>query len=192
MIYTKKDLKEYLGADARANNRRTMTPKILGDYIWKYIITLRKMEYYTNQVGLSRLITLPVRAYWKYRFNRLSLKLGYSIPLNVINKGLALVHYGTIVIAKGARIGENCRIHEGVTIGATNGSDKAAQIGNNVFLASGAKIIGEVTIADDVAIGANAVVTKSIFEKGTTWGGVPAKKISDHDSHSNLSKLIFE
>lgn len=192
MIYTKQDLKEYLCADARANNRKSTSPKFLGDYIWKFIVTLRKMEYYTNQLGFSRLITLPARAYYKFRFNNLSLKLGYSIPVNVVSKGLSLVHYGTIVIAKGAEIGENCRIHEGVTIGATNGHREAARIGNNVFLASGAKIIGEVTIADDVAIGANAVVTKSILEKGTTWGGIPAKKISDHDSHSNLCKLLFE
>ena len=89
-----------------------------------------------------------------------------------------------------AKVGINCRIHEGVNIGATNGSDKAPIIGNNVFIATGAKIIGDITIANDVCIGANAVVTKSITEPGTTWGGVPAKKISNNNSHSNLSKFL--
>lgn len=192
MICTKQELKEYLLADAKANDRRSVKPKLFGDEIWKYIVALRKMEYFSNQKGLARTLTLPRRLLCKVRLHNLGLKLGYSIPINVAGKGLALVHYGTIVVARGTKIGENCRIHEGVTIGATNGSDKAAVIGNNVFLASGAKIIGEVTIADDVAIGANAVVTKSILEKGTTWGGIPAQKISDKNSHSNLCKRIFE
>ena len=60
-------------------------------------------------------------------------------------------------------------------------------IGNNVFLASGCKIIGEVEITDNVAVGANAVVVKNIVEKGTTWVGVPAKKVSNNDS----SKYVF-
>ena len=192
MIYTKEDLKAYLSADAKANSRTSVKAKFFGDEIWKYIVALRKTEYYTNQTGLYGKVMLPLRIFYKFKLHNLGLKLGYSIPINAIEKGFAIVHYGTIVIANGARIGENCRIHEGVTIGATNGSRKAAVIGNNVFLATGAKIIGDISIADDVAIAANAVVTKSITEKGTTWGGIPARKISDHDSHSNLSKLLFE
>ena len=62
----------------------------------------------------------------------------------------------------------------------------APQIGNNVFIGSGAKIIGDIRIADDVAIGAQALVVKSVLEGGITVGGIPAKKISNHDSHSNL------
>ena len=56
-------------------------------------------------------------------------------------------------------------------------------LGANSFIASGAKILGAIVIADDVAIGANAVVVKSITESGTTWAGVPARKISDNNSH---------
>ena len=117
--------------------------------------------------------------------------MGFSIPKNVFDKGLAIVHYGAIVVANNAKVGANCRIHEGVTIGATNGSEKAPIIGNNVFLASGAKIIGDISIADDVAIGANAVVVKSIDEEATSWGGVPAKKISGESSRSNLCSMLF-
>ena len=59
-------------------------------------------------------------------------------------------------------------------------------IGDRVFIATGAKIIGNIAIANDCSIAANTVVVKSILEEGTTWGGVPAKKISDNNSHSNL------
>ena len=116
--------------------------------------------------------------------------MGYSIPLNVFDAGLIIVHRGTIVVAKNTRAGKNCRIHEGVTIGATNGSNEAATLGNNVFIGAGAKIIGAIEIADDVAIGANAVVVRSISEPGTTWGGIPAEKISERSSHSNLDKRL--
>ena len=53
-------------------------------------------------------------------------------------------------------------------------------------------MVGAVRIADDVSIGAGAVVTKDITEAGTTWAGVPARKISDNDSHSNLCQALFQ
>ena len=192
MILTKDDLHEYIRTDAKASGRTSVKPRFWGDEIWKYIISLRKLEYYTNRKGFGKYTALPFRLFYKMQLHNRALRLGFSIPINAFNKGLSIAHYGAIVVANSAKIGENCRIHEGVTIGATNGSNQAAVIGNNVFLASGAKIIGAVTIADDVTIAANAVVTNSIYEKGTTWGGVPARKISDNDSHSNLNKALFQ
>lgn len=192
MIKSKKELLEYLNADAKANKRKTIKPRVCGDRIWKFIVILRKLEYYRCKKGFLKILYFPIRVLYEFRFNKLSLLLGYSIPVGVIGKGFAIAHVGTIVINDHARLGENCRIHEGVTIGSTNGSSKAPQIGNNVFLASGAKVIGDLSIADSVAIGANAVVVKSIEEAGTTWGGVPAKKISQNNSHMNLSPYIFQ
>ena len=78
-----------------------------------------------------------------------------------------------------------------MTIGATGGSHEAAVIGDNCYFGSGAKVIGAVHIADDVAVGANAVVTKDIAEAGTTWAGAPARKISGRNSHSNLCAALF-
>ena len=126
MILTKADLLEYINADAKASGRTSVKAKFWGDDIWKFCITLRKSEYYANKKGFSRYISLPLRLFYKMQFHNRSLRLGFSIPINVFGKGLAIVHYGTIVVAKSARIGENCRIHEGVTIGATNGSGQAA------------------------------------------------------------------
>ncbi|MGN1190976.1 MAG: serine O-acetyltransferase [Candidatus Ornithospirochaeta sp.] len=152
---------------------------------------LRKREYEINCLqGIKRLLMLPLIMVHKYRFHRLSLLLNFTIPLNAIGPGFSIAHPGTIVINPEARIGKNCRIQTGVTIGSTNGSEKAPIIGDNVFLGDGCKIIGDIRIADDVAIGANAVVVKSILESGTTWGGVPAKKISNNDSRSCLSPFV--
>lgn len=187
MIRTKADYRMYISEDAKANGRTNEKRKLFGDEPWKFQIALRKMEYLSNQSGVKRIICSPLRLIAKFRLHKLAIKLGFSIPINVFGPGLSIPHYGTIVVAKGASIGKNCRIHEGVTIGATNGSSAAAQIGDNVFIASGAKIVGAVRIADNVAIGANAVVVKSIDEPGTTWGGIPARKISDNGSSSNLN-----
>ena len=53
------------------------------------------------------------------------------------------------------------------------------KIGNNVYIAPGVKILPDAEIADNIRIGANAVVTKSFLEPGITIAGVPAVKISD-------------
>lgn len=89
------------------------------------------------------------------------------------------------------KIGKNCRIHEGVTIGATGRNGQAAIIGDNCFLATGAKVIGDVHLGNNIAVGANAVVTKSFFEDGITLGGIPAKKISNHTSQDFLAEELF-
>lgn len=179
MINSKKDLKEYLLADKIALGKKTKRPRFIHDAIWKYEILLRKCEYYQNcKKGLLNKI---IEKTYKARLTLLGQKLGFSIGLNVFDKGLYIVHYGAIVVNQNSVIGKNCRIHEGTCIGADK-TEKAPKIGNNVFIATGAKIIGDIKIADNVAIGANAVVVKDILEPNTTWGGVPAKKISDKGS----------
>lgn len=193
MITNKSELKQYLLQDAIAlmcNGKKR--PKLLGDEVWKFQIALRKSEYYTYQYTHSKKYLIFHYAWYKLVFHRRSVQLGFSIPLNVFGPGLSIAHYGTIVVNSAAKVGKNCRLQEGVNIGATNGSTAAPQIGDNVFIGTGAKIIGDISIADDVAIGANAVVVKSITEKGVTYGGVPARKISSNDSHSNLCPALFE
>ena len=166
-------------------------PNFFGDEKWKFIVSMRKKNYYRSFSRMKKLLCIIPIVLNKYYHHKLAIKCGYTIPDWSCEKGLALPHRGTIVINTSAHIGENCRIHEGVTIGATSGSTKAASIGKNVFIGSGAKIIGEITIADDVAIGAGAVVVKSIQEAGTTWAGNPARKISERNSHSNLAPGLF-
>ena len=191
MIHSKQDLKEYIAQDALACGRDSLRARLVGDETWQYQLTLRKCEYYHNLQGLKRKISTPARIFHKFLYYRRSARLGISLPLNVFDKGLSVPHFGTIIVNQGASIGKNCRIHSGVNIGATGGSDHAARIGNNVYIGPGVKIVGDITIADDVCLGAGAVVVKSITEPGTTWAGVPARKISDHDSHGNLNPALF-
>lgn len=190
MITDRASYQKCLQQDALANRRTNLSARLFGDDIWKFIKILRKCEYLSTIRGWKRLVLLPYIKIQTLRLHRASVRCGYTIPLGTFDAGLSIAHRGTIAVNPTARIGKNCRIHEGVTIGSTGGSKQAAMIGNNVFIATGAKIIGAVRIADNVAIGANAVVVKDIMEPGTTWAGVPAKKISDKDSSSFLSPML--
>ena len=91
--------------------------------------------------------------------------------------GLRINHYGNIVINPEARIGEWCDIHQGVNIGA--GMDGGVpELGNNIWIGPGAKMYGNIKIANGCAIGANAVVNKDFLEPHCTIVGVPARIIS--------------
>ncbi len=188
MIESLEDYKYYCGRDKKALGVSRKYPRIVGDEIWKYEILLRKQEYLSNCNPFLAKIRLLVCRFFRHR---LALKCGgIQIPINVFEEGLAIVHYGCIVVSSGARIGKNCRIHEGVTIGSTNHEKEAAQIGDNCFIGSGAKIIGKIMIGNEVAIGAGAVVVKS-FGNHMTIAGVPARKISDNSSRLNHNEELL-
>jgi len=183
MIQSKLDYNKYLKQDrvALRLNSLSLGDKILNfispNLIWKFQKLLRKVEYFKNckNSGISKLYYY----YIKYKFKKISLKLGFSIPPNVFGPGLAIIHYGTIVINSNAKVGANCRIHACVNIGASGGEKEAPQLGNNIYIAPGAKIYGNIKIANNTAIGANAVVNKSFDREHTAIAGVPAKIIGE-------------
>ena len=185
MITNKKEYQYYLECDRVALGISRKHPRPFTDYVWRFERLLRRYEYYYNCKPYPSIIQSLLTLYIKIKYNRMCIRMGFDIPINGIGPGLSIVHPGTIVISRGAKIGKNLRIHEGVTIGATNGSSNAATIGDNVFIASGAKIIGELNIHDNTAIAANAVVVKDCTTG--TWGGVPSIKIRNNTSLLNLT-----
>lgn len=187
MILSKKDLNYYLECDRIALKYSSRRPRLIGSDIWKFQILLRKTEYLEN--NKHRILNKILLKIYAYRLYKKQVKLGFSIPLNVFGPGLAIAHRGTIVVNSNAKIGKNCRIHEGVTIGANGyGKKKAATIGDNVFIGTGAKIIGDIRIADGIAIGAGSIVVDDFLEPNITIGGNIAKKISSKNSNEHLIK----
>ena len=182
MIKNKKDYKYYLEADRFALKKDRKMPRLLGDEIWKFQRLLRKVEYYTN--CKKGIVNKMIRYYYSYLLYRKGIKLGFSIPINVFDAGLNIAHYGTIVVNGRAKIGVNCRIHACTNIGMAAGNDRNAVpiIGNNVYIGPGAKIYGEIQIADNIAIGANSVVNKSFLTPNVTIAGAPAHAISNKGS----------
>lgn len=182
MIKTKSEYKYYLLQDAKALGKKRKSPSFIGDDIWKFQRLMRLCEYSLSWKGVGKIISKILR----YQYYKMSIKLNYSIPLNTFGPGLALIHRGPVVVSPYAKIGKNCRLQTMTCIGATNGIKKAPIIGDNVYIAVGAKIIGDITIADKVVVGAGAVVVKSIETAGVTIGGIPAKIISNNNSSIHL------
>lgn len=155
-----------------------------GPYLYMYC--LRNSEYYNNRGGCFNLL----RLYYSYKLKVLSLRTGMELAPGVAEMGVK-VNHGKCIISKYAKIGEDSVIVGFVTIGGIGGKrdNGAAIIGKRVFISSGARIIGPIHIADDVVIGANAVVVKDITEPGITVAGVPAKKISDKGSEEYIQTI---
>ena len=85
--------------------------------------------------------------------------------------GLRLPHLLGIVLSGESSIGEHCTIMHQVTVGIDEiKGGKAPQIGNGVFIGTGAKIIGDITIGNNVIIGAGAIITKSVPDGKTVVG----------------------
>jgi serine O-acetyltransferase len=184
MIKSKQDYRSYLHWDAKARgiNLNTISKRLYHssfDELWRFQKLLRLYELYRNKK--KNIFISVVYQIIRFRYKKMSIHLGFSIPPNVLGPGCYLPHYGTIIINGNAKIGQNCLIHAGVVIGANGGSDKAPIIGDNVFIGPGAKIYGDITIEDNVYIAANSVVNKSIAIKNSIFGGMPAKFIGNAD-----------
>jgi serine O-acetyltransferase len=133
----------------------------------------------------------------KWYFKRISIRLGFSIPLNVFDEGLAVVHYGTVIVSPSAIVGKNCRIHAGVNIGGVGGraavdrGDRIAPIiGDDCYLGPGAKIYGPIDIGNRCVIGANAVVGRSFGSDNLTIAGVPARVIVSRDVEGDSGNVL--
>lgn len=93
-----------------------------------------------------------------------------------IGHGLFIDHGMGVVIGETAEIGDNCTLFQGVTLGGT-GKERGKRhptLGNNVMVATGAKVLGNITIGDNSKIGAGAVVVKPV-PPDCTVVGVPGR-----------------
>ena len=116
-------------------------------------------------------------------------KTGIQLPIGtIIGKGLQFSHFSCVVINSKALIGEYCTIFQGVTIGSVRGKGTPI-IGDNVVIATGAKILGNVKVGNNVFVGANSVVINDIPDNAVV-GGIPAK-ILNMDGISNVKLYKF-
>jgi serine O-acetyltransferase len=104
-----------------------------------------------------------------------------------------------VVIGETCEIGNNVVIYQGVTLGGT-GKEKGKRhptIGNNVVIASGAKVLGSFRIGDNVMIGANSVVLNEVPPNSTVVG-IPGRIVKqngkrlDRLSHNQVSDPIID
>lgn len=88
--------------------------------------------------------------------------------------GFVLIHPIGVVINSAVRGGRNVRLESGVVIGDNRGG--VPVLGDDVFVGSGAKVIGGVSIGDGARVGANAVVLHDVGP-GETAVGIPARAL---------------
>lgn len=112
--------------------------------------------------------------FWKRRAKmlneRISRKYNVEIMLGAtVGEGLWIAHPSGIVISAYSRIGRNFKVWQGCTIGIKGGEgEKAILIGNNVSLCVNSCIIGDnISVADNVTIGAMTLVNKDVSRPGT-------------------------
>jgi serine O-acetyltransferase len=112
---------------------------------------------------------------YKIAFKGVQIVTGIELPCEaVVGRNFVIDHFGGIIISGYARFGDNCRIRNGVVVGLRRLDDRTAPtIGNDVDIGSGAKILGRISIGDNVLIGANAVVLCDV-PAGSIAVGVPA------------------
>jgi len=152
----------------------------LGSASFPVVFWFRIATWFYQKNKFLRFAGIPI--YLIYKFHKLA--TGIQLPMSTsIGAGLRFFHYNCIIIAQESVIGHNASIHQGVTIGRIMGGGKSGvpEIGNNVVIFAGAKILGNIKIGDNVVVAANAVVVNDV-PNNCVVAGVPAKIISEDSS----------
>jgi serine O-acetyltransferase len=114
-----------------------------------------------------------------FLLRRYSFKYGFQIPyVTEIGEGFYIGHHGTIIINGEAKIGKNCNVAAGVTIGQTNrGKLKGCpNIGDNVWIGIGSVIVGNITIGSNVLVAPNTYINFNVPSNSLVIGN-PGKII---------------
>ena len=169
--------KQYMwGSDSAIRCLRMRFFKSESYFTYRFLLHLRKYEYLITQ---KTTLLMKARRAWNLRqYNKYAAICGFVIGDGVLGEGVVFYHRGNIIINPNVRIGEGCIFHGSCCIGNRGqGDTRCPVLGKHVDIGYGAVIIGDIYIADNIKIGANAVVTKSFFEPGITIAGIPAKRI---------------
>jgi serine O-acetyltransferase len=156
---------------------------------------LRRIYYVTQAEGvwavwwfrfgqyLRQEASLPVRLLFELPYRLAEKWIGHVVgihlyPQTPVGPGLYIGHYGGIWIAPLVKIGANCSISQGVTIGRAGNRtrDRGPELGDRVWVGPNAVITGKVKIGNGAVIGANSLVASNIPENGVAIG-VPARVI---------------
>jgi serine O-acetyltransferase len=189
-----KDYKFLIYSDLYRITGTIKTTTLLYYILWggsfKYNFWMRTCLY-TKSTPMLKYSIYP---FARFYLGRLTYKLGISIPPETkIGSGFCIGYFGGIVVNGQSEIGKNCNISQGVTLGQANrGRNKGyPTLGDNIYIGPGAKIVGAVKIGNNVAIGANCVVTRNIPDNSVVIG-VPGKVISQEGSKGYVNRTDYE
>jgi len=174
MIKSKNDLKTYIAADRiiagyppEITIKEIIKNIFFPNYILLYLNSMRHITYFENNKKYNFLFI-----FHRLRYNRLGVKLGFTIGYNSFGYGLLIPHYGTIVVNNSTIAGNYCVLHTSTCIGG-NGN----KIGNAFYLSTGSMIMGkEFIIGDNISVASNSLLNQSIPESNYLVAGNPAEK----------------
>ena len=124
----------------------------------------------------SKILRFVLRPFYLFLNFFVKITCGIIIPARcVIGPGLYIGHIGLIIVHPDVAMGANCSIAHDVTIGTLGGGKPGVPaIGDDVMIASGARVLGPVSVGNNVKIGANSVVVTDVGDDATAVG-VPAR-----------------
>jgi serine O-acetyltransferase len=150
------------------------------------VIVLRFGQWVMKKNMILRVFLEPVYA---LLYDSIRIIWGIEIPREAeIGEGFYIGHFGGIIVSPDTIIGRNVNISHQVTIGVSGqGQNRGCPvIGDNVYIAPGAKIFGKIKIGDNAKIGANAVVHKDIPDNAIVVLA-PGFKIISHQGNRSMN-----
>lgn len=126
------------------------------------VIVLRFGQWARSMPRVLRIVLDPI-----YFVLNLLIQMMWGIEIpraTSVGPGLFIGHFGGITISASAVLGNNCSVSQNVTIGVAGSGDRLGVpvIGDDVYIAPGARLFGRITIGNNVKIGANAVIYRSV------------------------------
>ncbi|MBM3385148.1 MAG: serine O-acetyltransferase [Betaproteobacteria bacterium] len=112
-------------------------------------------------------------------------------PAAVLGRRVFIDHGMGVVIGETSRIGDDCTIYQGVTLGGTSlfrGAKRHPTLGKRVVVSAGAKVLGGFTVGDDAKVGSNAVVLKEV-PPGATVVGVPGRIVEGSEKSGDKAQF---
>ncbi|WP_312075169.1 serine acetyltransferase [Chryseobacterium sp.] len=143
-----------------------------------FMYILRKAQRYEKTPVLG--------IWWRIVLRHFQIKYGFQIyPETEIGEGLYLGHWGSLVINPKAKIGRNCNIAQGVTIGQQNRGKNEGypKIGDEVWIGPNAVLVGSITIGNNVLVAPNAYVNFDVPDNSVVAGN-PAKIYPNEEATS--------
>ena len=171
MILSKKELKYYIQADQimAGYSERSIYKRVKYKFFYppilSYLYHMRCCSFYKRKKGFRQLLFI----YHYFLFKKLGLRLGFSIGYDVFGYGLYIPHYGTIVVNDETVCGNFCVLHTSICIG---GSGKT--IGDALYVAAGAKIMGSIKLGNNISVAAQSLVNKDCMNNNVLLAGSPA------------------
>lgn len=131
--------------------------------------------------------------FWKLILRHYQIKYGFQIyPETEIGEGFYLGHWGALVINPKTKIGRNCNIAQGVTIGQANRGKNIGvpTIGNEVWIGANAVVVGGIHIGDDVLIAPNAYVNTDVPNHSVVMGNPATIIPKEHATDGYINNKV--